>query len=277
MTISLAHLTAVDLSPPELIHSAARAGYDAVGLRLVKVTETSPGYPLPKGSLALKQTLQAVKDTGVTINDIEFFKITPEFNIDDIKPYLEMGQQLGAKQLITAPYDDNFSRLKHNLGTIAEIASQYQLETLIEFFPWTCLPDLPSSLKLIQGTQAKVLLDVLHFDRSNSSLTDIENAPKNAIGMIHLCDAQVHTHYTTEQLLHTAREDRCVPGQGDIDLLSILERIDPNIGIGIEVPSAPCGVLSHAEMDAWIARCYQGAKSICEQRSTHISNKCNFL
>lgn len=273
MTISLAHLTAVDLTPPELIHSAARAGYDAVGLRLVKVTDTPPGYPLPQGSLELKQTLQAVKDTGVVVNDIEFFKITPDFNINDIKPYLEMGQQLGAKQLITAPYDDDLSRLKDSLGKIAEVGLQYQLETLIEFFPWTCLPDLPSSLELIQGTQAKVLLDVLHFNRSNSSLIDIETAPKGSIGMVHLCDALVQAHYTTEQLLHTAREDRCVPGQGSIDLLSILNRVEPHIGIGVEVPSAPCGVLSHAQMDAWIARCYQGAKNICEQRNTYLTRK----
>ncbi|MFV0575061.1 MAG: sugar phosphate isomerase/epimerase family protein [Vibrio sp.] len=266
MTISLAHLTAVDLTPPELIHAAAKAGYDSVGVRLVQVTDTSPGYPLPQGSLELKQTLQAMKDTGVTVNDIEFFKITPDFNVNDIKPYLEMGQLLGAKQLITAPYDDNLARLKTNLAAIAEVAQQYQLETLIEFFPWTCLPDLPSSLDLIKGTQAKILLDVLHFDRSNSSLKDIENAPKDAIGMIHLCDANVLASYTTEQLLHTAREDRCIPGKGEIDLLNILNRIDPAVGIGIEVPSAPCGKLTKAQMEAWIAECYQGAKAVCAQR-----------
>ena len=45
-SLSLAHLTAIDLPPPELVRVAARVGFDAVGLRLIRVTDTSPGYPL---------------------------------------------------------------------------------------------------------------------------------------------------------------------------------------------------------------------------------------
>ena len=37
--VSVAHLTAIDLSPPDLIEAAATAGFDGVGLRLIRVTE----------------------------------------------------------------------------------------------------------------------------------------------------------------------------------------------------------------------------------------------
>ena len=43
---SLAHLTVLSLSPPEMVSVAARTGYDAIGLRLIAVTADSPGYPL---------------------------------------------------------------------------------------------------------------------------------------------------------------------------------------------------------------------------------------
>ncbi len=33
--LSLAHLTAITLPPPDLIHAAADVGFDAVGLRLI--------------------------------------------------------------------------------------------------------------------------------------------------------------------------------------------------------------------------------------------------
>lgn len=42
---SLAHLTALSLSPPELIDAAAAGGYRFVGLRMTKVTAEEPHYP----------------------------------------------------------------------------------------------------------------------------------------------------------------------------------------------------------------------------------------
>jgi hypothetical protein len=51
MTISffLAHLTVIGLSPPEVVRVAARTGKRTVGLRLIRVTETSPGFALIRG------------------------------------------------------------------------------------------------------------------------------------------------------------------------------------------------------------------------------------
>jgi sugar phosphate isomerase/epimerase len=42
--------------------------------------------------------------------------------------------------------------------------------------------------------------------------------------------------FTTEQLLHTARSERLPPGEGDIDIRGILERLPADIIIGLEVP-----------------------------------------
>jgi hypothetical protein len=46
ITFSLAHLTVLGLPPPEMVRVAARTGYRYVGLRLIAVTDTSPGYAL---------------------------------------------------------------------------------------------------------------------------------------------------------------------------------------------------------------------------------------
>jgi hypothetical protein len=37
------------LSPPEVVRVAARTGKRTVGLRLIRVTETSPGFALIRG------------------------------------------------------------------------------------------------------------------------------------------------------------------------------------------------------------------------------------
>ena len=57
--LSLAHLTAIDLPPPDLIRAAAEAGFDAVGLRLIRVNEVSPGYPLMDDPAAMRETRAA--------------------------------------------------------------------------------------------------------------------------------------------------------------------------------------------------------------------------
>ena len=43
---SLAALTVLELSPPDMVEAAARAGYSHVGLRLVPATEQEQHFPL---------------------------------------------------------------------------------------------------------------------------------------------------------------------------------------------------------------------------------------
>jgi len=60
----IAHLTAVVLSPPDLMHLAAGAGYQSVGLRLFAVTPDSPGYPLMDDPAAMSATKAPSRTDG---------------------------------------------------------------------------------------------------------------------------------------------------------------------------------------------------------------------
>ena len=53
---SLAHLTVLSLTPPQVVEVAGRAGYRYVGLRLTRVTEDEPLYDLAHDR-ALKKVL----------------------------------------------------------------------------------------------------------------------------------------------------------------------------------------------------------------------------
>ena len=93
--ISLAHLTTLDLSPPQMIRVAAEIGYDAVGLRLIAVTPTTPGYALMHDAALLRETQSALTASGIYVNDIEFLRITPEFDSRDFEAFLDVGAVLG--------------------------------------------------------------------------------------------------------------------------------------------------------------------------------------
>ncbi|SLN48280.1 Inosose isomerase [Aquimixticola soesokkakensis] len=236
--ISVAHLTALDLAPVPFIEAAARAGFGGVGLRLLQVTDTSAAYPVPLGSVALRETQAALRDTGLVVPDIEFVKITPDFDVQALRPILDSGAALGARHLIAAPYDEDLSRLAQNLGALSALSKTFGIVTVLEFFPWTVVPDLASAWRVVQaaGPDTGVLVDSLHFDRSGSTLADLAQIPPERLPFVHLCDAPVHPPYNTQELLHTAREDRLPAGQGAIDLPTLLAGMRADIPVGVEVP-----------------------------------------
>lgn len=233
--LSVAHLTAIDLPPPALIRAAARAGFDAVGLRLLRVTPESPGYPL-HDPVQLRATLAAMQETGLSVHDIEFVRITPDLVPETLTALLDTGAALGARHLICAPYDPDLPRLSATLARIAELAAARRLGTVLEFFPWTPVPDLATALSVTEGTGAGVLVDALHFDRSGSSLDLLRATDPARLPFAHLCDAPVHPPYSTEDLLHAARAERLPPGEGHIDLRAWLEALPAGIPLAVEVP-----------------------------------------
>lgn len=237
--LTLAHLTAIDLAPPALIHAAADAGFDGVGLRLIKVTEDSPGYPLMDDPAAMRATKAALASTGLTVPDIEFVKITPEFAPDTLLPMLEAGAELGAAHVIMAPYDPDLSRLADRLAAVADLGAPLGLAPVLEFFPWTSVPDLATCWQVVQtaGPQVGLLADALHFDRSGSSHDLLAEIPRDRLPFAHLCDAPVAPPYSTEVLLHTARIGRRAPGAGEIDLAAFLNALPTGTPLGLEVPS----------------------------------------
>ncbi|MFZ7091363.1 sugar phosphate isomerase/epimerase family protein [Primorskyibacter sp. 2E233] len=239
--LSLAHLTFLDLPPPALVRVAAAAGFAAVGLRLIAVTPTTPGYALMDDPKMMRETRAALRDTGVTVNDIEFLRFTPDFQADQFDAFLSVGAELGAKYIVTAPYDPDLGRLSDNLARFADRAAGFGLAPVLEFFPWTNVADLQAALEIVTNTgtaSAGVLLDTLHFDRSGSQLGDISRADPSRLPFIHLCDALVKPSYSEEELLHTAREARLIPGHGQIGLTDILERLPRDTGIGVEIPAS---------------------------------------
>ncbi len=235
---SIAHLTAIDLQPHELIHLAARCGYDAVGLRLIRVTDTSPGYPLMEDPAMMRAAQSALADTGVFVNDIEFVKLTPDLEVATLEAMLAAGAALGARHVICAPYDPDLPRLAARLAQMTELAAGYGIKAMLEFFPWTVVPDLPAARAIVaaSGADAGILVDALHFDRSGSTLADLAALPPAQVPFLHLCDAPVHPPYSTDDLLHAGRAERLPPLEGQIDLTAFLGAFPAQSLIALEVP-----------------------------------------
>jgi sugar phosphate isomerase/epimerase len=236
---SLAHLTVLSLSPPEVVRVAARTGYQVVGLRLIKVTDQSPGYPLMQDAAMMRATKAAMADTGVGVLDIEFVRITPDIDVDALESFFAAGAELGARHVITAPYDSDLARLADRLGAITERAARYGLGAVLEFFPWTVVPDLNAAVRVVEAAgpiETGILVDTLHFNRSGSTNEQLDRVPAHRLPFMHVCDAPVQESYTTEELLHAGRAERLPPGEGAIDIRAILGHVPQGIPLALEVP-----------------------------------------
>ncbi len=235
---SLAHLSAIALPPPALIEAAAAAGYDAVGLRLLRVTADSPGYPLMEDAAALRATRAALAATGIAVSAIEFVRLTPETSVASLLPMLDAGAALGAGHLICAPYDDDHARLAGRLAMLAEAAAARAIGAVLEFFPWTPVPDLAACIRVVQaaGPGVGILADALHFDRSGSDPGQLAALDPARLPFAHLCDAPVDPPYGDDELIHAARAERLPPGAGAIALDAFVAALPAGLMLELEVP-----------------------------------------
>jgi sugar phosphate isomerase/epimerase len=260
---SLAHLTALSLSPPELIEAAAEAGYRYVGLRLTRVTPQEPHYPLATDSALMRTTKVRLAATGIEVLDVELARIGPDENPRDFLRFLEAGAELGARHVITQLPDPDRARKIARFAELCELASPLGLTIDLEFPSWTETPDLTEATRVVRAAaqpNAGLLVDLLHFARSGSSVSDLRELPAEWFHFAHVCDAPAPVPSTVEGLIHTARFERLFPGEGAIDIHGILAALPSGIPYALEIPHAKqvaqVGGKEHARLAIAAARAH---------------------
>ncbi|MFB4280313.1 TIM barrel protein [Nonomuraea sp. MTCD27] len=258
---SLAHLTALSLSPPELVSAAADAGYRYVGLRMTRVTPHEPHHPLATDPALMRATKVRLAATGIEVLDIELARIAPDDDPADFLRFLEAGAELGARHVITQLPDPDFARKTDRFARLCELAGPLGLTVDLEFPSWTQTPDLAGAVRVLRAARqpnAGILVDLIHFARSGSSVADLRDLPPEWFRFAHVCDAPAAAPATQEEIIHAARFERLFPGEGGIDVHGILGALPPGIPYALEIPRATLvaqvGAKEHARLAITAAR-----------------------
>ena len=151
-------------------------------------------------------------------------------------------------------------RLADRIATFCDLAARLGLAINLEMFPWTMVPNLATAVAVIGAVDrpnSGILVDALHFDRSDSTLDELSRVPAEWLRFVHICDAAGPKPATDEGLIFTAREDRLPPGRGDIDVAAILAHMPAAIPVGVEVPMA--GMTSPDSYEDLARQCRDGA------------------
>ena len=240
-SFSLAALTVLELSPPDMVEVAARAGYQQVELRLVPATPDEQHFPLVADAALRRQTLARLHDTGIQVLDIEILRLKPESRVEsDFARALEIGAELGASQVLVAGNDDDEARLTDNFTGLCDLAAGFGLNPHLEFMPWTGVKNLEQARRIVTAVarpNAGLLVDAFHFDRSGSHLDDLATIPAGWMHYVQLCDVIGSRPDDMAEIIRQARQERCFPGDGDIDLEGLLHVLPSDVPLSLEIPT----------------------------------------
>ena len=260
---SLAHLTLIGVTPPELVYIAARAGYDAVSPRFIPMHVPGEFTQSPVGKSQVQATKTALKTTGLKVLDVELARLTEDVDPRNFIPALELGGELEAKRMIMSAWtktrdDRNF--LIDVYAETCDLAHPYGITVDLEFPTFSRLRTLDEALDIVRAADRPnggILVDTLYLHLSRVDLAELLHIPSELFHFLHVSDCLPGIADTREGMIQLARDARLYPGEGWIDFKGIIERMPP-VDYSIELPNKArikeLGYEEHAR------RCLQHAK-----------------
>jgi len=238
--LSLAFLTLFDCDPIETITSAREAGFTMVGLRLLPAAPTEPPYPIMHDKAFRKKVAETLKATGIGVGDVEIARLKAETEVRSFIPFLENAAELGARHVLVAGDDPDEARLSATFAAFCQLCRQYRLTADLEFMPWTKVPNISTARRIVEAASEEnggIIVDALHFDRSDSSLAEVSALPRSLVNYAQLCDGPSEYDRSNDGLIRVARAERLFPGDGGIDCVALLRALPKGITLSIEVPN----------------------------------------
>jgi sugar phosphate isomerase/epimerase len=237
--IGLAALTVLELSPPDMVTCAAEAGFASIGLRLLPPTAEEIQHPMVGDTPLVRETARRLADTGIPVLDVELFRLKPDTDVKGYRAALETGARLGAREVLLAGNDPDEARLTDTFAAFCDVAREFSLGASLEPMPWTDVRSFAQGARIVAAAgrdNAGIVIDPIHFDRGGSRAEEIAAVPIARLRYMQLCDAPAERPTDTETLLHQARAERLMPGDGGLDLRGILRAVPPDLPLSLEIP-----------------------------------------
>jgi len=237
---SLAHLTMLSVPPPQLIETAARAGYRFVSLRPIPVgAPNEPLYPLGTDRALLARTKAALTATGVGLLDIEVARIIKEVTPRSYLPALAAAAELGGRHVLSSAWCDDRPYILEFFSELCDLAEPFGLTVDLEFVTWSGVRTLDDAVDIVREARrpnAGIVIDTLHFDRCHAELEKLSALPREWFHFAQISDAPASYSTEREDLIRIGRAERLYLGEGGIDVASILGRLPP-VPLSIEIPN----------------------------------------
>jgi len=262
--LSLAHLTVLDTTPPELVIVAAAAGFRSIGIRLT----ATPSVGI------VRETLSRLADTGVSVLDTEFLRFEPEHPIAVPEGFLEVSARLGAKNVLVMSAEPEEARTIERFCDLCDRAAPYGLHVCLEFAIYTGVRTLAHAAHVVaqsKRSNASVLIDALHFSRSGGLPAHVAQVDPSIFRYAQICDAgpDMPGPDDAPALIREARTGRLLPGEGVLPLRELVAALPPTVPLAIE---APCRATADLPALERATRAYRTLSALVAGRSSNVSH-----
>jgi sugar phosphate isomerase/epimerase len=208
-------------------------------LRLHPAFPGAPYYTIPPRSSALREMKERMQGEGVSVYDIEFVIIGPDFAAERLRAVLESAGELGAKRLSVCGDDPDRGRLEANFAELCDLAAGFGMGVDLECMAWRQVSSFPEAVRVVEAAgrpNGGALVDALHLARTGGSPGDLLAVPPHRIRSAQLCDEPATRPGSTEAIIEEARSKRLPPGYADLPLRELLAALPDAARVSVEVP-----------------------------------------
>ncbi len=147
------------------------------------------------------------------------------------EPFFEMAQDYGANSVLAVTMKREkleIAPAAKRLGELCMRAADFGLGIATEFLPWSGIPDLETAWRIVETSgaeNASLLIDGWHWQRQPGGPCPdlLRTIPPERIEVFQICDAAA---VRKDDPLAECLEDRRLPGEGAVDLVSLVRLLD---------------------------------------------------
>jgi sugar phosphate isomerase/epimerase len=238
-TLSLHHVTVMEVTPPEVVSIAARLDLSNVCLFTCITPEAASFFPVDWSPAMQRDTASRCADLGVRVHNLEWFDVTRADAADFHRRGLDLGASLGARTATTHVVVDDPAEAGDRFAAFCDLAAGYGIAPAIEFTPLIGTPDLATTLDVIARADRPgggIALDVLHLFRSGGTVADVRAIAPGIIRSMQISDGPLGTASDLAAYGDETMFQRAIPGEGAFPLTEILALVPPDVIVDVEVP-----------------------------------------
>jgi sugar phosphate isomerase/epimerase len=257
MTLCVACLTALELTPVQLVDAAAAAGLDGVTLRMFPPRSGEPLMPVAGDAALLRETRARLDHHGLNVLDVEALMLGPGADLDAAMPGLEAAAGLGAEHVLVIGGHADPGAMAAALHELCERCEALGIRPALEFMVFSAVRTVQAAVDVVVAADhpaAAVLVDPLHLSRSGGTPEQVADAVREQPQLFpyaQLCDAPATPPAGgTRELYREAVTRRLAPGDGGLPLRELLAALPEGVPLCVEAPVVALAALPGAEQVA---------------------------
>ncbi|MDV6279167.1 sugar phosphate isomerase/epimerase [Rhodococcus jostii] len=203
---------------PQIITAASTSGFAGIGLTVGQCVSA-----LERG-LALEELPKRIEDAGLEVAELELVRLCDEGPTRWANSLVEdLVGTIQPDRLHTAAFTGETAKAADEFAALCQ--RHPGTPVAVEFMPYSVVENAESALSMVShaGTDnAAIVLDIVHFFRSGSTIEQLDNRLLEHVAVVQLSDVSARPGVG---LADEARHLRTYPGRGNLDTVGFLTKI----------------------------------------------------